>query len=93
MLEPADAVVLDASPIFDGFVVDTSRSWSYAPTPEHTAAMADDLVYRTTILDTVRAGATFREIALAVDADMTRVAAIATVTSCTPPRCSGTAPC
>ncbi len=71
VLEPGDAVVLDASPIFGGFVVDTSRSWSYAPTGEHTAAMADDLVYRSTILEAVRAGATFREIALAVDADMT----------------------
>ena len=34
--------------------------------------MADDLAYRATILDAVRSGATFREIALAVDADMTR---------------------
>jgi Xaa-Pro aminopeptidase len=69
-LEPGDAVVLDASPIFGGYVVDTSRSWSYAPSPAHTAAIADDLVYRTTILEAVRSGATFREIAVAVDTDM-----------------------
>lgn len=70
-LEPGDSVVLDASPIFDGYVVDTSRSWSYEPSAAHTAATADNLVYRTTILEAVRAGATFREIAIAVDTDMT----------------------
>lgn len=72
VLEPGDSVVLDASPIFDGYVVDTSVSFSPAPSPVHAAAVVDDLVYRDTILDAVRAGATFREIALAVDADMTR---------------------
>jgi len=71
-LEPGDAVVLDASPIFDGYVVDTSISWSPEPNPAHAAAMADDLAYRATILDAVCAGATFREIARTVDADLTR---------------------
>jgi Xaa-Pro aminopeptidase len=71
-LETDDAVVLDASPIFEGYVVDTSVSLSLAPSAAHTAAMADDLTYRATILEAVRAGATFREIAAAVDADLTR---------------------
>lgn len=70
-LAPGDAVVLDASPIFDGYVVDTSISCCLGPSSDHDAAMADDLVYRGSILDAVRSGATFREIALAVDADMT----------------------
>lgn len=71
VLQSDDCVVLDASPIFEGFVVDTSVSFSLQPNPAHAAAMADDLVYRASILEAVRAGATFREIALAVDNDMT----------------------
>lgn len=50
-LAPGDAALFDASPIFDGNVVDTSVSCS----PEaHAAAMADDLVYRDIILEVVR---------------------------------------
>lgn len=71
VLQAGDAVVLDASPIFEGYVVDTSISRTATPSDIHAGAMAEDLVYRSTILDAVRAGATFREIALAVDADMT----------------------
>ncbi len=71
VLEPGDPIVLDASPIFDGYVVDTSISFNSTPSAVHESAMADDLVYRGTILDAVRAGATFREIALDVDADLT----------------------
>ena len=71
-LEPGDAVILDASPMFAGYVVDTSISWSAGPSPGHAAAMADDVGYRSSILDAVRAAATFGEIARAVDADMAR---------------------
>lgn len=70
-LQPDDAVILDASPVFDGYVVDTSISWTVRRGREHTAAAADNLAYRASILDAVRAGATFREIARVVDADMT----------------------
>jgi Xaa-Pro aminopeptidase len=69
-LAHGDAVVLDASPIFDGYVVDTSVSVSASPDPAHAAAMADDLLYRSSILEAVRAGATFREIAVSVDNDL-----------------------
>ncbi|MEO6317362.1 MAG: M24 family metallopeptidase [Acidimicrobiales bacterium] len=71
VLRAGDAVVLDASPIFEGYVVDTSMSWSTTPSAAHASAMADDLVYRESILAAVRSGATFREIAQVVDADMT----------------------
>ncbi len=71
VLEPGDAVLFDASPIFEGYVVDTSMSVSVGSSPAHAAAMADDLVYRKSILEAVRSGATFREIAHSVDADMT----------------------
>ncbi len=70
VLGPGDAVLMDASPIFEGFVVDTSMCFNSEPSAAHDGAMADDLTYRDSILDAVRAGATFREIALTVDADM-----------------------
>ena len=70
VLAAGDPVVLDASPIFDGYVVDTSLSFSPQPSPAHAQAIADDLTYRSSILDAVRSGATFREIARVVDADM-----------------------
>ncbi|MEO7398712.1 MAG: Xaa-Pro aminopeptidase, partial [Ilumatobacteraceae bacterium] len=60
-----------ASPIFDGYVVDTAISRNDDPTPDYTAAVADDVAYGAIILDAVRTGATFKEIASAVDADMT----------------------
>ena len=69
-LRADDAVILDASPGFEGYVVDTSVSWSPQRGGDHAAATADNLAYRASILDAVRAGATFREIARAVDADM-----------------------
>jgi Xaa-Pro aminopeptidase len=69
-LERGDSVILDASPTFEGFVVDTSVSLSFgtSPVPEHVTAMVDNVAHRSRILDAVRAGATFQEIALAVDA-------------------------
>ena len=72
VLEAGDAVVMDASPIFDGYVVDTSVSFRIGPDEAYAAAMADNLSYRTTILDAVRAGATFREIAITVDREFDR---------------------
>lgn len=71
VLGPGEPVVLDASPIFEGYVVDTSLSFASEESPAHDAAMADDLTYRDMILEAVRSGATFREIALTVDADLT----------------------
>lgn len=71
VLGAGDPVVLDASPIFDGYVVDTSLSFSPQPSPALAAAMADNLTYRASILHAVRSGATFREIAQVVDRDMT----------------------
>lgn len=71
VLADGDAVLLDASPIFDGHVVDTSLSFCFGASAAHAAALADNLAYRASILDAVRSGATFREIALAVDKDMT----------------------
>ena len=67
-LAPGDAVILDASPIVDGYLVDTSTSWCHEPIgTAHSLAAADDLAYRDVIAEAVRAGATFREIAIDVD--------------------------
>lgn len=71
VLEPGDAVILDASPVFGGFVVDTAVSASRVPDAAHAAAAAADVTYRDVILTAVRSGATFREIAAGVDSDMT----------------------
>ena len=71
VLAEGDAVIFDAAPMFDGYLVDTSVSFSVGESPAHDSARADDLVYRASILESVRSGATFREIARAVDADMT----------------------
>jgi hypothetical protein len=70
-LAAGDVVILDASPIFDGYVVDTSISLSIGPNAQHATAAADDLLFRASILEAVRSGATFREIALTVDDAMT----------------------
>ncbi len=69
-LAPGDAVILDASPAFDGYVVDTSISFSLGDNPAHARAKTDDLAYRTSILEAVRSGATLREIADSVDSSM-----------------------
>ncbi len=71
VLGDGDAVILDASAIFDGYVVDTSVSCCVGSSPGHDAAVTDDLAYRDRILAAVRAGATFREIAVDVDSHMT----------------------
>lgn len=67
-LEAGDAVILDASPVFDGVLVDTSSSFCHEPADSsHATAAADDLAYRSSILEAVKAKATFNEIAIEVD--------------------------
>ncbi len=70
-LQPGDAVILDASPIFGDFLVDTSQSNHYGPNPAHDAIAADDDAFRADILDAVQSRATFREIAIDVDTKLT----------------------
>jgi Xaa-Pro aminopeptidase len=69
-LAPGEAFVFDASPVFSGYLVDTSVSGCLGPNAAHSAAMADDLGFRADILQAVRAGATFLQIARTVDAAM-----------------------
>ena len=71
VLQPGDAVILDASPIFGDTLVDTSQSFHHGPNATHDAIATDDLAYRDTILDAVKRRATFKEIAIHVDATLT----------------------
>lgn len=64
-----DAVILDGAPLFDGFLVDTSYSFSFGPNPRHDAMMRALLVQRTKILDAVNQKTSFQGIAQAVADD------------------------
>ncbi|MEP6623770.1 MAG: M24 family metallopeptidase [Acidimicrobiia bacterium] len=70
-LGPGDPVIVDASPVFGDYLVDTSQSHRHGPNEVHAAIASDDLAFRDSILDAVRGGATFREIAVHVDAEVT----------------------
>ncbi|MEP7019269.1 MAG: M24 family metallopeptidase [Pseudonocardiales bacterium] len=71
-LREGDPIIMDASPMFDGFVVDTSISCTAGPASvEYAQVLADNLVYRDRVLEAVRAGATCREIAVDVDQHLT----------------------
>ena len=68
-LKEGDAVILDGAPIFDGFMIDTSLSFSFGDTPAHDEMMASLLVQRHKIRDAVNSGASFLSIAEGVAAD------------------------
>ena len=70
-LQPGDAVILDASPIFGDYLVDTSQSLHHGANVLHDAIAADDLTYRDTILGAVRSRATFKQIAVNIDMRLT----------------------
>lgn len=72
-LGSGDSVILDASPIFDGVLVDTSTTRCFDPVDgaDFASAAADDLGYRETVLAAVQAQATFQEIAIEVDKQFT----------------------
>lgn len=69
-LADGDAVILDASPIFDGYLVDTSYSTRLGESAEHHQMLLDLAPFRAEIAQRVREGATFRAIALETDARM-----------------------
>jgi len=69
-LAEGDAVILDASPIFDGYLVDTSYSTRLGANAEHHQMLLDLAPFRGAIASRVREGATFRAIALEIDAQM-----------------------
>lgn len=67
-LRAGDSVVLDAAPLFRGYMVDTSYAFCFGTeNPVHRAMMAHLGTYRTSVCAAVNAGVSFREIALDVE--------------------------
>lgn len=61
-LQEGDSVILDASPLFGGYLVDTSYSFCFGESVAHETMMEDLLVERGLILDAVNQGDSFHEI-------------------------------
>lgn len=62
-LEPGDSVILDAAPLFDGYLVDTSYSFCFGENDTHKAMMRNLGSFRGKVCAAVNAGHTFRQIA------------------------------
>jgi len=69
-LAPGDAVILDASPIFGGYLVDTSYSFCFGEDDEHRRMMRDLSRFRADVCDAVNEGRRFSEIAVDVAAEL-----------------------
>ncbi|MEY2909253.1 MAG: hypothetical protein RLZZ602_1776 [Pseudomonadota bacterium] len=63
MLEPGDSVILDAAPLFDGFLVDTSYSFCFGKNDDHLAMMLHLAQYRESVARAINKGDTFKLIA------------------------------
>lgn len=70
-LQPGDSVILDAAPLFDGYLVDTSYSFCFGDRDEHRAMMTHLSQYRDYVPGAVNAGESFKSIAGKVQATMT----------------------
>ncbi len=68
LLAKGDSVILDAAPLFGGYLVDTSFSFSFGKNKEHDTMMRDIITERALILDAVNDGQSFQKIALDVHA-------------------------
>lgn len=69
-LTPGDSVILDAAPLFDGYLVDTSYSFCFGENADHRAMMQHLSGYRETVLAAVNQGRSFRAIAREVAAGL-----------------------
>lgn len=63
LLEPGDSVILDAAPLFSGYLVDTSYSFCFGSNPEHRAMMQHLATYRESVPAAINDGQTFKHIA------------------------------
>jgi hypothetical protein len=66
-LREGDAIILDAAPIFEGYLVDTSLSIRLGDNRDHHRMMMDLAPFRDLIAARVREGAPFRAIAIETD--------------------------
>ncbi|MGB5334372.1 MAG: M24 family metallopeptidase [Woeseiaceae bacterium] len=62
-LQPGDSVILDAAPLFRGYLVDTSYSFCFGRDPEHRAMMQHLATYRDSVPAAINNGQSFRAIA------------------------------
>lgn len=69
-LEPGDSVILDAAPLFAGYLVDTSYSFCFGRSDEHRVMMQHLAHYRDWIPTAVDNGDTFKSIAERVQQSM-----------------------
>lgn len=70
-LEPGDSVILDAAPLFDGYLVDTSYSFCFGDSAEHRRMMQHLALYRDSVPAAINSGATFKQVATEVLDTMT----------------------
>lgn len=68
-----ESVIFDASPIFDGFLVDTSFSFCAGENARHKAMMRNLAEFRGSVLTAVDAGRSFKAIAEQVNARITEM--------------------
>ncbi|MFZ2030427.1 MAG: M24 family metallopeptidase [Vitreimonas sp.] len=66
-----EAVIFDASPVFDRYLVDTSFSFCLGANPVHAAMMRNLATFRTSVLADVNAGQSFKAITETVNAAIT----------------------
>lgn len=69
-LKEGDSVILDASPMFKGYMVDTSYSFCFGKNKAHQKMMASLESFRTDVCDAVNQGQSFKDIADTVAADI-----------------------
>lgn len=62
-LEPGDSVILDAAPLFGGYLVDTSYSFCFGSNAEHRAMMQHLATYRESVPAAINKGDSFKKIA------------------------------
>ncbi|MFT6387715.1 MAG: hypothetical protein ACJAUP_001087 [Cellvibrionaceae bacterium] len=62
-LAKGDSVILDAAPLFSGFLVDTSYSFCFGENADHQKMMQHLAQYRDSVPAAINAGAGFKEIA------------------------------
>jgi hypothetical protein len=70
VIAEAEAVIFDASPIFDGFMVDTSFSFCLGVNPVHEQMMRNLATFRASIPAAVNAGGRFKAITERVNAEI-----------------------
>lgn len=70
-LEPGDSIILDAAPLFGGFLVDTSYSFCFGSNEEHREMMRHLAGYRHSVPVAINEGKSFKTVAEDVIRSMT----------------------